>query len=251
MSIRMKTGKLLAVVAIAATMSVGVCAFAQQGAPGGGGGQGRRQGGGRGFQPSLSNTPATVLADGLKLTAIQKAKIQAIQDQYRKDATALRPAQGEQPAPDFREKMQALNEETTKSIEAVLTPDQVAKAPAFLASVGKFRVVGIPLEVLPDLKLTADQKTKIGAIADTAQKKMQEAFQQNQGNGGGGGGFQAIQEMMKANRDAAAAVLTASQKATLDKYNAAHPQRGFGGPGGGGGGRRGGGGAGAPGNGPV
>jgi hypothetical protein len=256
MSIRFTSGKLFALAAVAATLSVGITAVAQQPpAPGGGGfgGGGRRQGGGRGFgAPTLANTPVAVLADGLKLSATQKAKVQAIQDQYRKDMTALRPPQGQQPADpqEMRQKMTGLTEETTKSIEGVLTADQNKAAPAFLKTIGGFRTVGIPLEVVPDLKLTSDQKTKIAAIADSAQKQIQDEIAKAQAAGGGqggGGGFQGIQEMMKANRDKAAAVLTVTQKATLDKYVADHPQRGFGG---GGGGRRGGGGA-AGGNGPV
>src|SRR5579859_5721183 len=102
MSIRFTSGKLFALAAVAATMSIGITAVAQQppAAGGGGGGGGFRRGGGQrggGFQPSLANTPAAVLADGLKLNATQKAKVQAIQDQYRKDTQALRPQQGQQP----------------------------------------------------------------------------------------------------------------------------------------------------------
>jgi Spy/CpxP family protein refolding chaperone len=261
---KFRKGSIVAIAAVAA-LTMGLSSYAQQapgGAPGGGGGGGFRQGrqGGRGGfgQPTLTSVPAAVLADGLKLTAVQKAKIQAIQDQARKDTQALRPAQGQQPDfQEMRQKMQALNEETNKSIEGVLTPDQLKAAPAFLKSVGGYRTVGIPLEVLPDLKLTADQKTKIAAIADAAQKQLQDEMQKMRaagggqpGGGGGGGGFQAIQDLMKANGDKAAAVLTSGQKAILDKYKADHPQRGFGGPGGGGGGRRGGGGA-PGGNGPA
>jgi hypothetical protein len=260
MSIRMKKASIVAIAAVAA-LSMGLSSYAQQapgGAPGGGGfRQGGRQGGGRGFgAPTLATVPAAVLADGLKLSAVQKAKIQAIQDQSRKDMQALRPAPGAQvDRQEMMQKFQALNEETNKSIEGVLTPDQLKASAAFLKSVGAYRTVGIPLEVLPELKLTADQKAKIAAIADVAQKQLQDEMQKLRaagGNGGGGGGgFQAIQELMKANGDKAAAVLTPAQKSTLDKYKAEHPQQrgGFGGPGGGGGGRR----QGAPGggNGPA
>ncbi len=250
MSIKMKKASIVAIAAVAA-LTMGLSSFAQQapGAAPGGGGGGRqgRQGGGRGFggPATLSAVPAAVLADGLKLSAVQKAKIQAIQDQSRKDMQALRPAPGAQvDRQEMMQKFQALNEETNKSIEGVLTPDQLKASVAFLKSVSAYRTVGIPLEVLPDLKLTADQKTKIAAIADVAQKQLQDEMQKLRaagGNGGGGGGgFQAIQELMKANGDKAAAVLTPAQKSTLDKYKADHPQgRGFGGPGGGGGRRQG------------
>jgi hypothetical protein len=267
MSMRITTGKLCTLAIVAAALTVGSAGLAQQppggGGAGGGGGRGGQRGG-RGFgQLTLASVPAPVLADGLKLSASQVSKIQAIQDQYRKDRTALRPAQGEQvDRNELFQKMGALDEETTKSIQGVLNESQNKQAPAFLKAIGGYRMVGIPLEVLPDLKLTSDQKTKITAIAEGAQKQMADARAAaqaaNGGNGGApgagpgaggpGGGFQAFQEMMKANSDKAAAVLTTTQKATLAKYIADHPQRGFGGRGGGGGRR---GGAGAGGNAPV
>jgi hypothetical protein len=205
-----------------------------------------------------------VLADGLKLSATQISKIQAIQDQFRKDRTALfSDQQGDRN--EMMQKMGALQEETTKSIQGVLTEAQNKQAPGYLKSIGGYPMVGIPMGAIPELKLTADQKSKITAIAEGAQKQMADAMAARQaangGNGGGagggqggaggGGGFQAMQEMMKPNIDKASAVLTAAQKATLAKYIADNPQRGFGGRGGGG--RRGGGGGGraAGGNGPV
>jgi hypothetical protein len=269
MSMRITTGKLCTLAVVAAALTVGSAGLAQQppggGGAGGGGGRGGQRGGRGGFgqQLTLASVPAPVLADGLKLSASQVTKIQAIQDQYRKDRTALRPAQGEQvDRNELFQKMGALDEETTKSIQGVLNESQNKQAPAFLKAIGGYRMVGIPLEVLPDLKLTSDQKTKITSIAEGAQKQMADARAAAQaanggnggapgaggpGAGGAGGGFQQFQEMMKANSDKAAAVLTTTQKATLAKYVADHPQRGFGGRGGG---RRGGG-AGAGGNGPV
>jgi len=255
MSMRI-TGKLCTLAVVAAALTVGTAGFAHaQGGGGGGGGGGRRQGGfgGRGGgAATLASIPAAVLADGLKLSASQTSKVQAIQDQYRKDRTALFSDQGAD-RNEQMQKMGALQEDTVKSIQGVLNESQNKAAPAFVKSVGGYRMVGIPLEVLPDLKLTSDQKTKITAIAEGAQKEMADARAAAQANGGGaggggGGGFQAMQEMMKANSDKVSAILTATQKATLAKYNADHPQRGFGG----GGGRRGGGNnGGAGGNGPV
>jgi hypothetical protein len=259
MSMRITTGKLFTLTIVAAALTVGVAGLAQQ-PPGGGGGGGRRQGGfgGRGGgQVTLATVPVAVLADGLHLTAGQTSKIQGIQDQYRKDATALRPQQGEQvDRNELMQKMGALQEETTKSIQGVLNETQTKAAPAFIKSISGYRMVGIPLEVLPELKLTSSQKSQITTIAEGAQKQMADARaaaqaanggQPGGGQGGpGGGGFQQFQEMMKANSDKAAAVLTSTQKATLAKYVADHPQRGFGG-----GGRRGGGGGQGGGNGPV
>jgi Spy/CpxP family protein refolding chaperone len=202
-----------------------------------------------------------VLADGLKLNATQTSKIQAIQDQYSKDRRALFSDQGGD-RQEMMQKMQGLTEETTKAIEGVLTESQNKQAPGYIKSISGYQMVGIPLGAIPELKLTSSQKSSITAIAEGAQKQMADAMAKRQaenanggggpGGGGPGGGFQAMQEMMKPNIDKAAAVLTATQKATLAKYIADHPQRGFGGGRGGGGGRRGGGGGAAGGgNGPV
>ncbi len=192
MSMRISTGKLCTLAVVAAALSVGSAGLAQQppggGGAGGGGGRGGQRGG-RGFgQVTLASVPVPVLADGLKLSASQASKIQAIQDQYRKDRTALRPAQGEQvDRNELFQKMGALDEETTKSIQGVLNESQNKQAPAFLKAIGGYRMVGIPLEVLPDLKLTGDQKTKITSIAEGAQKQMADARAAQAANGGNGG----------------------------------------------------------------
>ena len=202
--------------------------------------------------------PAAVLADGLKLNSTQTSKIQAIQDQYGKDRTSLfsSASQGGD-RQEMMQKMQSLTEETTKSIEGVLTESQNKAAPGFIKAIGGYPMVGIPLgatfqslsyPAARGLRSPRSQKAlrsrwRTRSQLDRQQTRTAEA----RAPGGGGGGFQAMQEMMKPNIDKAAAVLTAGQKATLAKYIADHPQRDFGGRGGGG--RRGGGAAG--GNGPV
>lgn len=252
MSIRIPLGRLRTLFTIGAALVVCLGANAQN--PGGGG-QGRGQRGGFGRQMTIASVPVDVLASGLKLTDLQKAKLTALHDQYVKDMTALRPQPGSPPDQDARQKMQDLNTEVTSKMTDVLTADQQKELPDFLKSLGSYRTVGIPLEVLPALKLTSDQKTKIVTIAEEGQKAMQAKFQelqqqqQNGGNQDRQAMFQAFQTMQKENHDKAVAVLTASQKKTLEEYLTAHPQPTFG-PGGRGGGRRGGG-AGAGGNGPV
>jgi hypothetical protein len=255
MSIQIPAGKLRTLITVGAALVVCVGAHAQNGGgaggAGGGGGQGRRGGGGQfNRTPTIVSVPVSVLVSGLKLSDLEGAKLTALHDQYLKDMTALRPAQGAQPDPDAREKMTALNSETTEKMTAVLPSDKAAKLPDFLKGLASYRTVGIPLEVLPALKLTDAQSTKIAAIADEATKASAAKIQELQQGGDRQAMMTAMQAMQKTNHDNAVAVLTAPQKKTLEDYIAAHPQPTFNGRGGGGGGNRRPGGA-AGGNGPV
>jgi hypothetical protein len=203
---------------------------------------------------TITRIPVTLLASELKLTEVQQAKITALRAQLEKDTTALRPAPGEQFNPDNRQKMQDLNTEATSKMTEVLTTDQQAQLPDVIKSLNAYPRLGIPLEVLPTLKLTADQKTKLTALADERQKAQQAKMQELQQNGGGDrtAMMQAFQDMQKETQTKVAALLTASQNSTLTAYNKEHPQNfGPGGRGGGGGGRRPGAAGGAGGNGPV
>lgn len=254
---------------------------------GGGGGQfGQRQ-------MTVLSVPMEALQSGLKLTADQKTKIAKIQEENRPrgfggfgGGGGRGPGGGGAPGgppggapgggggggrrggggggggfgggggqrPDFQA-MQARSDAAAKSIEALLTPAQKKALPTLIKDVGAMRTVGIPAQLYGDLKLTADQKSKIGTLAKQTQDSMQKMFQSAGGGGrgpggppggapgagpGGGGGFdfQAIQKMREDTNKKAMAILTSAQKAQVDKYLKANPPRGFGG--GGGGGRRGG-----------
>ena len=73
--------------------------------------QARRQGQGqgqRGARVTLATLPIKALDASLKLSDEQKTKITAIQEKYRTDAQALRPAQGAQPDPANRQKLTTL-----------------------------------------------------------------------------------------------------------------------------------------------
>jgi len=215
-----------------ATMGIMVRAQgAAPGAPGqGNGGQGGRGGqrrGGRG--PQLASVPVSILGAELKLTADQKTKIQTIQDTL---ADTLAKAQAPGTTPD-RQALRATYTQANTDIEAVLTEDQKAKLPDMNKTLGYYTSVGIQLGVLPALKLTEEEKTKIVAIATDAQTKTRDAFT-NAPGGDRQAAMTAIQAIRKDATDKVVALLTDSQKATLEAYNKAHPAPQFGGPGGGG-----------------
>lgn len=247
----MRTWKLgLLCAAVALTTVIGVSSLAQQPPPAGAGqGVGGRQGGRgqRGFgQMSISTIPADALAGPLKLTAEQKTKIAAIQEKSAKDRQALMQPDANGQRPNFQEigpKIQELNQQTTKDIDAVLTDDQKKMVPDVVKDFQTLQGVGIPAGVVGDLKLTADQKTKLAEVSKSMQTERQAKLQEAQGDRTKLREIQ--QELQKTQSDKVNAVLTDTQKTTLEKYLKDHPQPRFGG-GGFGGGRRPGGAGGNP-----
>jgi len=130
------------------------------------------------------------------------------------------------------EKMRALEDKTVKQIEAVLTDSQRRALPGAMKELGAFGPAGIPLDVLGDLKLSSDQKSRIVAIAEKSQQEMRAKMDEARQSGD----FQAIREIMQANREnvhkQVMAVLNADQRALVEKFVKEHPMRGPGGPGG-------------------
>jgi hypothetical protein len=225
--------------AVLLTATINTSALAQ-----GGGGGGQRGGGGRGFggPPTVSNLPLPYLAFALNLNDDQKTKIQAVQEKVRTDSRAARQPDASGQRPDraaVQAKMKEINDQAKSDIEAILTDTQKRKVDGAIKEAGTFNTVGIRLEVVPDLKLTAEQKTKLTDIAETATKEMQPIMkdmadarqaqdQQKMQEAG-----QAMQAARKATQDKALAVLNDDQKATIEKYDKEHPiqRRGPGGAG--------------------
>lgn len=258
-----------------------------QGGPGFSGGMGRGM-----RQATIVDVPASALASSLKLSSTQTEKITAIEKQLQKTREENRPqfggpggrggfggpggGQGGPPPggqggqagqgagqqgtpPDFEamraqmDKMRTAEQTAVRDAEAVLTDEQKKALPGVLAEMNSLRAAGIPLEVVDDLKLTADQKTKISDITKKSQEQMQKRMETARQSGD----FQNMRDtMMKSQqqtRTQVLAVLTETQRATVKAFVAAHPQPqgfggrgGFGGPGGGPPGGFGGPGAGGP-----
>jgi hypothetical protein len=132
-------------------------------------------------------------------------------------------------------KMQEERKKNDAQVEAVLTDDQKKALPAFLKDVQTFQTSQLPLALIGDLKLTEDQKTKMAAVVKQVQTISQEKRQEAMDNQD----FQALREIMTqtqtALKDKTRALLTADQKAMVEKYEKENPNQGFGGFGGRGG----------------
>jgi Spy/CpxP family protein refolding chaperone len=225
-------------------------ALAQRGNGGGGfgGGFGGQRGGGM-MQMGLSSLPVVVLVKGLKLSDDQKTKVDDVQKKIREAQRAAfgggnnpfggGAGGGNRPDPaQLQEMMTKMQEERKKNdaqVEAVLTDDQKKALPAFLKDVQTFQTAQLPLALIGDLKLTEDQKTKMAAVVKQVQTISQEKRQEAMDNQD----FQSLREIMTqtqtALKDKTRALLTADQKAMVEKYEKENPNQGFGGRGGRGG----------------
>lgn len=201
--------------ALALSLAAGpVLAQAQPGgraARGQRGQRGQRQGrGARGA--SLVTLPAKTLDSILKLTADQKTKVTAIQEKYAADAKLLRPAPGQPADPANTGKLRALNQQANKDIEEILTAEQKTKWADARKELAVYAAAGIPAALYGTVKLTDDQKTKLQALAkETAEKTRGLAPDQRRA---------ANQEA----RQKAADILTADQKAAIEKYRKENPR---------------------------
>ena len=197
-------------------------------APQRGGGQGR--GGYGNAAPTLATLPMPYLTKMLDLKDDQKTKIQAIQDKVRTDMQDLRKPDENGQRPDratLQPKIKALNDQAKKDIEAVLTPEQIKKEDSAMKSAGVYNSVGIPLAVVVDLKLTADEDAKLAAIAADATKAdaaSQKEMADAQGDQQKTQDLRtARQEARKATSDKAMAILTDAQKMMVTTYQKEHP----------------------------
>jgi hypothetical protein len=155
------------------------------------------------------------------------------------DTQALMQPGADGQRPNFQEllpKMQEIQQKGAKDAEAILKDDQKPAATALLKDLTALQSVRIPIATYSDLKLTADQKTKLAAVSADITKdraaKMQEMQAARQA--GDQAKMQEIMQSMRGNGqpdEKALAVLTADQKDFVTKYIKDHPA-GPGGPGG-------------------
>lgn len=147
-------------------LALGVTAFAQQ-PPAARGGGGARQG--RGMRVTLATMPINAIDAVVTLTDDEKTKITKIQDDYKAAAKA---AAGDRTA--MREAATKANED----IQGVLTSDQKTKWTDLAPAVGLLvQSKAIPIAALADVKLTADQWTKIKAAATDTNEKIRAVAQ--------------------------------------------------------------------------
>jgi Spy/CpxP family protein refolding chaperone len=166
----------------------------------------------------VATVPLETLDTTLKLTADQKSKIKSIQDKFEADAKPLRPEPGAPRDPANMQKLRDLTNQANRDIEAVLTPDQMAKLREVAAVWSALRSAGIPLDLLPQLKLTADQNEKIAAIVKEMSEKLRGLSPDERRS--------QAKELRQDARNKIEVLLTEQQKETLRKYQAEHRTRG-------------------------
>ena len=84
---------------------------------------------------------------------------------------------------ESRQKRRDIATKSDDAIKAVLTDDQKKMLPDFVKELQGMQQSGIPIAILGDLKLTADQKTKITAQAGKNQAAMQQKMQDARASG--------------------------------------------------------------------
>lgn len=221
------------------------------GGPGGPGGRGGFGGPGmmmgRGRALTAVDVSTSVLKSVLGLTDEQTTQIGAIQDQFRQDrrsAMPARPDPGSDP-PDpatmqatmqaAMKKLEALQTKASDQIKALLTDTQKTALDKFLKDATALGGVGIPMEVVGKLKLTADQTKQITTISEKAQKDTRAILDKARDSDDPGAAFQRAGRIQRKAHTDALAVLTDSQKAILTQFMKDHPRSFRGGPGGPGG----------------
>jgi Spy/CpxP family protein refolding chaperone len=215
-------------------------------------------------QASVVDMPISMLRAGLDLSAEQTAKIASIQEQFQRQRQTQfrRPGAAGGPqgraggqgaeqggpgrpggpdGPDGRpggpggpppggpggpamNGMSNQNKQAGDRIMAVLTATQKQALPGLLKELDTLRGAGIPAETYGDLKLTADQKTRLAAVARKSQQQMrQDMDKARQGND-----FAAMRDTMQQSRqktrEQVMSILTAEQHKVLEQFRKDHPR---------------------------
>jgi Spy/CpxP family protein refolding chaperone len=131
-----------------------------------------RQAGPRNAQAQVAQVPVELLETLCKLTPEQVTKIRAIQTKLQEDLRALRPRRGDAPESAAAQKRRDLTQQAATEINNVLTPEQKEALRGAAAELSALRSLNIPLQVVPELKLTAEQKQKIAQIAKEIREKV-------------------------------------------------------------------------------
>ena len=196
------------------------------GGPRGGDGRfGRRPPGGGPPPVTAARLPLGFLDAGLRLTSSQAAKITAIRQQARPPfgvGTPGGPWGNAGPSPDT---------EANRKIMAVLTAAQRQAMPGLIAKADALHSVGIPLEVAGELKMTSAQEKQLLALGAPAEKARKAAMAQTGWAGARGPYHDSSRQAREQTHAKAMALLSDSQRITVEEFLDAHPRPGPGGPG--------------------
>jgi Spy/CpxP family protein refolding chaperone len=209
-------------------------AWAQRGGRGGGWGGG-------GFSVYNMVGFSEQLQKELKITDEQKDKLKTIAGEMMSGAAGGRRGGGggtrptEEERKKRNEEREARQLESRKKIEAVLTPEQAARLKGIQLQMGG---VGAIVEIAKDLKLNDEQVAQLKTIKEETEKKQREMGrgQRDASDAERAENRKKVQQLSKDASEEGLAVLTAEQKAELEKLKGAKfeldwSQMGFGGRG--------------------
>ncbi|HSV74140.1 MAG TPA: Spy/CpxP family protein refolding chaperone [Chthonomonadales bacterium] len=195
--------------------------------------------------PTAAEVPMPVLQRELALSNAQVATVQGIHTTLRESRRGLMPRRdpgaGPPDAAAMRtamERMRALNDEAGKQIEGALTPEQKKTLAALLKTMDDYRMAGLPYEAAPVLRLSTEQTKQLAAIAVKARRAIKPISDRMQAGGGDmRANWQEMGAAMRPIREETMGLLTAEQRAALQRFNEERmqrmrDQRGPGGPGG-------------------
>lgn len=173
-------------------------------------------------QVSVAQIPIELLEKPCQLTPEQISKIRSIQSKLQEDLRGLRPQRGAAQDPSVAQKRRDITQQAVTEINNVLTPEQRAKVREAAPELGMLRSLGVPLQVLGDLKLTDEQKQKILQIAKDIVEKVRELPNEER--------RAKMRELLAEARPKVQALFTDEQKAVLQKARAGNRQRERGNP---------------------
>jgi len=229
------SARTLAAIALTLSASVGpVCAQLAP-APGafpGGPPTGAPAGGTLTLKPTVLDVPVEALEYALKLNREQKQKIAAIQAQFQEQRMSLLPRPDPQAGrpPDFsqfqaaQERIRTLERQAERRIQEVLTAQQRSALPETLEEIELLHGVGLPAELLGDLKLTAEQKAALARVGQQSQQAMRRAMEAGARRRDFNAGVAAAERARAEMRQKVLAVLTAPQRRMVEEYQRAHPE---------------------------
>lgn len=172
-------------------------------------GQGRGFGG-PGFGGGLMLLSNKSVQEELKVDEDQVKKITDLAAKNRENFGSLRDLSNE----ERREKMTAITAENNKAIDAILKPEQVTRLHEIENQVGGAQALTSERNA-DKLKLTDDQKKKIGDVLASSREKMGDLRDQFQNDREGA--MKKMQEIRAETNKEAMAVLTDDQKKTWEE----------------------------------
>lgn len=166
---------------------------------------------------AVAQVPVAVLQEVCKLTPEQVTKIREIQEKLEAELRELRRQPGAQPDETAAQKRREATQRASREITDLLTPEQRQALRQAAAELESYRSLNLPLEILPELGLTAEQKAKLREIATGIREKMANVPAEER--------RAKMRELVAEARSKIEDVLTPEQKEKLNKFRQENRQR--------------------------